>query len=584
MDRIIEVKVGGNYLTKDNQNAGVQHEANVAALRIVFDESWDGYAKKVTWWDAKGANPVERTLTADLLEDITQSTRIYLCPIPGEPLSEAGWCTFVLDGYVSGKRQRSISDRLLVKEAPFVAQADEPVDPTPTQAEQLQAEIDRIQATIQNAAQSAAAAAVSEANAAASATAAAESASSAAHSAAGAESSASGAAASAAAAGASEAAAKASETNAKASEAAAKASETASKTSEVNAKESELASAASKSAAAVSQAAAESAKQEAVTAQKAAEAAKTAAQTAQGKAETAQMGAEAAQEGAETARQAVENLSVSSVTGEAGTEAAVKKTVSEAGEVNLEFTIPQGFQGPQGIQGEAGPAGPQGPQGETGAQGPQGPKGAPGDGISQEEADARYLKLTGGALTGKLTGTEMEVSGHVKGAAAPEENSDLTNKAYVDGRDALKQDKLTGAQGQIVGFDSSGNAIAQAAPASGVTSFNGRTGAVTPVSGDYTAEMVGAVPTTRKINNKALSADVTLAAGDVGAVPTSRKVNGKALSADVSLTASDVGARPSSWTPSAADVGAAPAYTYGTTDLTAGTSELETGTLYFVYE
>ena len=114
----------------------------------------------------------------------------------------------------------------------------------------------------------------------------------------------------------------------------------------------------------------------------------------------------------------------------------------------------------------------------------------------------------------------------------------------MDGRDALKQDKLTGAQGQIVGFDSSGNAIAQAAPASGVTSFNGRTGAVTPVSGDYTAEMVGAVPTTRKINNKALSADVTLAAGDVGAVPTSRKVNGKALSADVSLTASDVGALP----------------------------------------
>lgn len=275
------------------------------------------------------------------------------------------------------------------------------------------------------------------------------------------------------------------------------------------------------SAAAVSQAAAESAKQEAVTAQKAAEVAQTAAQTAQEKAETAQAGAETAQEGAETARQAVENLSVSSVTGEAGTEAAVKKTVSEAGEVNLEFTIPQGVQGPQGIQGEVGPAGPQGPQGETGAQGPQGPKGDPGDGISQEEADARYLKLTGGALTGKLTGTEMEVSGHVKGSAAPEENSDLTNKAYVDGRDALKQDKLTGAQGQIVGFDSSGNAIAQAAPASGVTSFNGRTGAVTPVSGDYTAEMVGAVPTTRKINNKALSADISLTASDVGALPLS---------------------------------------------------------------
>ena len=36
--------------------------------------------------------------------------------------------------------------------------------------------------------------------------------------------------------------------------------------------------------------------------------------------------------------------------------------------------------------------------------------------------------------------------------------------------------------------------------------------------------------------------------------------------------------------PTASDIGAAPAYTYGTTDLVAGESELPTGTLYFVYE
>ncbi|MGL5285893.1 MAG: hypothetical protein ACRC8D_07110, partial [Aeromonas sp.] len=63
-------------------------------------------------------------------------------------------------------------------------------------------------------------------------------------------------------------------------------------------------------------------------------------------------------------------------------------------------------------------------------------------------------------------------------------------------------------------------------------------------------------PTARKVNNKALTADITLSAADVGAaaashshsdlVPTARKVNNKALSADITLSASDVGAAAAS--------------------------------------
>ena len=78
----------------------------------------------------------------------------------------------------------------------------------------------------------------------------------------------------------------------------------------------------------------------------------------------------------------------------------------------------------------------------------------------------------------------------------------------------------------------------------------------------YTASEVGAVPTSRKVNGKALSSDITLSASDVsarpsswtpsasdvGAVPTSRTVNGKALSSDITLSASDVGAAPASHT------------------------------------
>ena len=171
---------------------------------------------------------------------------------------------------------------------------------------------------------------------------------------------------------------------------------------------------------------------------------------------------------------------------------------------------------------------------------------------------------------------------------------------------------------------------------SGVESFNGRSGAVVPQAGDYTAEMVGAIPITRTVNGKPLSADITLVAADVGArsntwtptaaetgsipatekgipsgvatldesgkipstqlpdmnydpsgsastvqgnldthiankanphavtaeqigaVPSSRTVNGKPLSSNISLSAADVGARSNTWTPTAANVGALP--------------------------
>lgn len=64
-----------------------------------------------------------------------------------------------------------------------------------------------------------------------------------------------------------------------------------------------------------------------------------------------------------------------------------------------------------------------------------------------------------------------------------------------------KQDVVKGLPGQVVGFDADGNMQAQdfdgggGGPiTSGVSSFNGRSGAVLPKEGDYTAEMVCADP------------------------------------------------------------------------------------------
>lgn len=82
----------------------------------------------------------------------------------------------------------------------------------------------------------------------------------------------------------------------------------------------------------------------------------------------------------------------------------------------------------------------------------------------------------------------------------------------------------------------------------------------------YTASEVGARPSTW-----------TPSASDVGAVPTSRTVNGKALSSDISLGAGDVGAAPTSHTHTKSQITDFPtsmtptAHNQGASTITAGT-------------
>jgi len=144
MDRIIEVKVGGNHLSKDSKNAGVRGEANVTKLRITFDEGWEGFTKKITFWNARGLNPV----VIDLLPSLAESSLVYLVPIPAEPMEMAGELTFVIEGTVNDKVQRSLEDKLEVKDASIAPNAGQPVPPTENELTQLSGEIEKIKGDI----------------------------------------------------------------------------------------------------------------------------------------------------------------------------------------------------------------------------------------------------------------------------------------------------------------------------------------------------------------------------------------------------------------------------------------------------
>ena len=152
MDRIVEIKVCGNHITKDNKYAGVKGEANVTKLRISFDIGWEPFAKKITFWNALGENPVAIILLPDYVENPTDG-RTYLVPIPAEPLMESGMLTFVIEGSLGNKVQRSISDRLEVKDAPVAKDASAPVEPTPDELAQVKQSIEAMKKDILKAVQ-----------------------------------------------------------------------------------------------------------------------------------------------------------------------------------------------------------------------------------------------------------------------------------------------------------------------------------------------------------------------------------------------------------------------------------------------
>lgn len=84
-----------------------------------------------------------------------------------------------------------------------------------------------------------------------------------------------------------------------------------------------------------------------------------------------------------------------------------------------------------------------------------------------------------------------------------------------------------------------------------VTSFNGRFGEVIPQQGDYTADMVGAVPNTITINDKPLNENITLTAAEIGAATVTHGHSATEITSGV-LDRSRVPGLPTNWITSGA--------------------------------
>ena len=227
MTRTIPLKIQNEYITGDKCMIGAAGSHNDVILRMEFSGMWDGLTKMVQFRDALGEATIEVLLTADMLE--ADDTSVYLVPVPNGAKKYAGEMTLCVKGAAVAAQKETrattaVYGRFTVGESKWDTSAETEQDVPPTQAEQLQSQIENVLATIVDArkaateaAKSAEGAALSQSRAQTSEQYAGEYAQGAANSAASASSSATAAASSATAAAANADAAAGSATNAAAS-------------------------------------------------------------------------------------------------------------------------------------------------------------------------------------------------------------------------------------------------------------------------------------------------------------------------------------------------------------------------------
>ena len=217
-------------------------------------------------------------------------------------------------------------------------------------------------------------------------------------------------------------------------------------------------------------------------------------------------------------------------------------SVEADGTLSADDQLPTG-----GTQGQVLTQGTTGPEWQDAPSGlPDG--GAPGQMLTQGESGPEWTDAPDPLPTGGETGQVLTKT--ASGTAWDDVPSDLPSG---------------GTDGQILTKTADGVAW-EDAPEAGVTSFKGRTGAVTPQEGDYTADMVGARPDTWTPSaadvgalptqtgtqgqllgftaNNVVGAVAAPTADSLGAVPNTRTINGQALSQNITLDAEDVGAMP----------------------------------------
>lgn len=188
-----------------------------------------------------------------------------------------------------------------------------------------------------------------------------------------------------------------------------------------------------------------------------------------------------------------------------------------------------GIQGLQGDQGEPGPAGDEGPEGKQGPAGPRGPIGPEGKkGDNANLSTAELLELLKGKLPFDYLKNAPQFKNNGTGAGYLREIADV-NISNPKDSDVLKYNAKTNTWINGTGGSSGGG-----------TAWGAITGTLSDQT-DLQAALDAKVPTSRTVNGKALSANITLTTADIADSSNKRYVTDAELAVLANTSGTNTG-------------------------------------------
>lgn len=152
---IVKLQISNEYIQGSGVSVGAVGSHDDVLLEMDFRPSavWAGTTRRAIFANALGENRTVIVLTTNLLEE--GQGEIYLVPVPQQAKDVAGECFLTVEGFVtdgSGKEiVRCVTEEARFRVLPSKLYTNDNTPVTPSQAEQLQAEIDIIKTTIVNA-------------------------------------------------------------------------------------------------------------------------------------------------------------------------------------------------------------------------------------------------------------------------------------------------------------------------------------------------------------------------------------------------------------------------------------------------